>query len=212
MHRPAVHRRDPRLEILTEGIEDVIPGATPAYLTVTVTETFPGAPGPDGGPRTNTWTGTPEGLAQRQFTRLYGRPRTGEPRSPLAQAEDAKRARDILGEVGALMSAGAALESAPWYPCRPGDIVHLHYEAVGDVPLIPARGETYIVGDAGDGLMSLRLLASSAPPTGETGDGEAGCFASEAADCPVYEMWFEAGPHRLTIVRDGRPVHIGGAR
>lgn len=134
--------------------------------------------------------------------------------SPLAQAEDAKRRRDIEGEIGALMAAGSALESAPWYPTRPGDLVHVHYEQAGDMPPF---GETYIVADAGDGLLGMQLLAHTLPETvagmdAETTAAMAGVFAAEAADCPVYELWFEAGPHRLTIVRDGRPVHIGGAR
>ncbi|MEH0547322.1 hypothetical protein QA802_30815 [Streptomyces sp. B21-105] len=197
-------RRDPRLEIITEAIERLIPGATPAFLAVTVTETLPGT-----GEQTHTWTGRPEGLATRVFTALYGRPRTEDQRSPLARAEDAKRARDIVGEAGALMAAGSALESAPWYPCRPGDLVHVHYEAT---PAVPAFGETYIVGDAGDGLMSLQQLAHTLPGTVEDAAGMTGCYAADAADCPVYGLWFEAGPHRLTIVRDGRPVHVGGAR
>lgn len=205
MHRPVVHRRDPRLEIITEAIEGLIPGATPAFLLVTVVEQLPGT----GETSVNTWSGKPEGLATKVFTALYGRPRTEEPRSPLAQAEDAKRARDLLGEIGALTAAGTALESAPWYPCRPGDLVHLHYPAAGD---FPAFGETYIVGDAGDGLMSMQLLAHTLPDTVPYAAGMTGCYASEAGDCPIYELWFEAGPHLLTIVRDGRPVHVGGSR
>ncbi|MDX2681073.1 hypothetical protein [Streptomyces soliscabiei] len=170
------------------------------------------------------WTAT--GLGPREFAGFGGRgwnPATPpewlaqvtartENVSPLAQAEDAKRRRDLGGELGALMQAGAALESAPWYPCRPGDLVHVHHPAVGDVPLVPAWGETYIVGDAGDGLMSLQLLAHTLPDTTPHADGMTGCYAAEGADEPIYEMWFEAGPHLLTIVRDGRPVHVGGAR
>ncbi|MFI1030770.1 hypothetical protein [Streptomyces sp. NPDC020951] len=212
MHRPAVHRRDPRLEIITEAVERLIPRATPAHLTVTVTETLPGTANPDGTPHKHTWTGKPEGLAVKVFTALFGRPRTEEQRSPLAQAEDAKRARDLVGELDALLAGGVALETAPWYPCRPGDLVHVHHRAVGDVPLTPAFGETYIVGDAGDGLMSMQLLAHTLPDTVEHAADMVGCFAAEAADCPVYEVWFEAGAHLLTVVRDGRPVHVGGAR
>ncbi|AVV46431.1 hypothetical protein PYK79_45100 [Streptomyces sp. ID05-04B] len=204
MHRPVVHRRDPRLEIITEAIERLIPGATPAFLLVTVVEQLPGT----GETRVNTWSGKPEGLATKVFTALYGRPRTEEPRSPLVQADDARRAGDLDGETRALMAAGIGLESAPWQPARPGDLVHLHYPASGDVPQF---GETYIVGDAGDGLLSLQLLAHTLPAT-EDVDGMTGCFASDASDQPLYELWFEAGPHLLTIVRDGRPVHVGGAR
>ncbi|MDX2700341.1 hypothetical protein [Streptomyces ipomoeae] len=281
-----MRRDDPRLEIIREAIERLIPRATPAYMTVTVTETLPGTTGHDGQPSKHTWTGRPHALAEEIFTALFGRSRdraeasprvtlsrtealkaitrvlkqpvddvaaadliygralahikdpqeaakpwamqvdvlalriaralpltddSGQ-RSPLAQAEDAKRRRDLTGELGVLMSAGQALESAPWYPCRPGDLVHVHYEAVGDVPLVPAFGETYVIGDAGDGLLSMKFLAHSLPEGTEYAEGMVGCFAAEAADCPVYELWFEAGPHRLTIVRDGRVVHNGGAR
>ncbi|MER6532987.1 hypothetical protein ABT215_04030 [Streptomyces sp900105755] len=201
-------RRDPRLEIITEAVERLVPGATPAFMTVTVTETLPGTSNPDGTPHRHEWSGKPEDLGTRVFTALYGRPRAEETLSPLAQAEDAKRARDIVGEVGILMSAGSGLWSAPWYPARPGDLVHVAYEQAGATPAV---GETYIVGDAGDGLMSLQLLAVSPgrPPEQEQFSGP---YATEAADCPLYGLWFEAGPHRLTVVRDGRPVHIGGAR
>ncbi|PZG97827.1 hypothetical protein C1I97_25160 [Streptomyces sp. NTH33] len=201
--RPTVRRTDPRLQIITETIEGLIPGATPAFLSVDVTETLPGP-----GERRNSWTGRPAALAERVFTALYGRPHVAPEASPLAQADDAKRRRDILGEVGVLMAAGADLESAPWYPVRPGDLVHVHYEAAGQGS---AFGETYIVGPEDGGLMGMTLLAHTLPDaTGS--EGMAGCFAVEAADDPIYELWFEAGPHRLTIVRDGRPVHVGSAR
>jgi hypothetical protein len=271
---------DPTLEIIREAIERLIPGATPAFLGLQLTEKHPAHTA------VNTWSGTPAGLAERIHSALFGRPRTeaqaapramlsrtealktisrvlkqpvedvpaadliygralahvedpeqapkpwamqvdvlalrivgalpltddAGQRSPLAQAEDAKRRRDLVGELDTLMSAGQALESAPWYPCRPGDLVHVHYEAVGDVPLIPAFGETYVIGDAGDGLLSMKLLAHSLADGTEHAEGMVGCFAAEAADCPVYDLWFEGGPHRLTIVRDGRVVHNGGAR
>ncbi|MFI1002023.1 hypothetical protein ACIP10_15515 [Streptomyces galbus] len=202
--RPAVRRVDPRLEIMTETIERLVPGATPAFLSVTVTETLPDTTGHDGEPHKHTWTGPPQALAERLFTALHGRPRTEEPASPLAEAEGAKRRRDIVGEASALMSAGTALESAPWYPCRPGDIIHLHYPPAGD---FPAFGETYLVGDAGDGLMSLQRLAHTWPE--DWSDGSGSGFLVEGADCPIYDLWFEAGPHLLTVVRDGRPVHVG---
>jgi hypothetical protein len=200
-------RRDPRLEIITHAIEGLIPGATPANMTVRVFEDLPNG--------LNIWDGRPDGLAEKVFTALYGRPKDVDDRRPLAQAEDAKRARDIVGEVGALMSAGAALESAPWYPTRPGDLVHVHYEASGR---LPAHGEMYIVGAADDsdstpaGLMSLQLLAHTLPAAIDPAEVGGGCYAVEAVDCPIYELWFEAGPQRLTIVRDGRVVHDGGRR
>ena len=42
--------------------------------------------------------------------------------------------------------------------------------------------------------------------------GMTGCYEAEACDDPLYTPWFEAGPQRLTIIRDGRVVHNGGAR
>jgi hypothetical protein len=203
-------RRNARLDIITRAIEGLIPSAMPANLTVTVTETLPGTVGHDGEPHKHTWSGTPAGLAEKIFTALFGHPKPVDDRSPRARAEDAKRARDLVGELGALTDADSRLTSAPWYPVRPGDLVHVHYEQAG---AFPAFGETYIVGDAGDGLLGMQLLAHTLPAAVDPAEAEgmAGCFASEASDDPLYEAWFEAGPQRLTIVRDGRPVHIGGA-
>lgn len=211
-------RRDPRLKIITETIERLIPGAVPAHLAVTVTETLPGRANPDGTSHKHQWTGRPEGLAEYVFTALYGRSRRPyvargpvDERSPLAQAEEFKRLRNLGGEVGALMAAGTALESAPWYPVRAGDLVHVHYEAT---PTMDAFGETYIVGDAGNGLKSMAWLAHTLPNSTDQllVDAMVGHCAVEGADDPIYDLWFEARPQRLTIVRDGRPVHVGGAR
>jgi len=206
-------RRKVELQIITETIQGLIPGAAPACLTVRVTETLPGTVGHDGEPHKHTWTGSPEGLGERVLTALYGRPGATPQTSPLVQAQDAKRARDLGGEIGALTAADHELTSAPWYPVRPGDLIHVHYrrERAGQMP---AFGETYIVGDAGDGLLSMQLLANTFPDSVDQflASGMVGCFAVEAADDPLYEAWFEAGPHRLAIVRDGRVVHDGGAR
>lgn len=200
-------RRDQRLKIITEAIERLIPGAIPAYLSVRVTDTLPGAMGHDGESHSHTWTGSPAGLAERLFIAVYGSLGAQDPRSPLAQAEDAKRARDLGGEIGALMAADQELTSSPWYPVRPGDLVHVAYE---DTPTLPAFGETYIVGDAGGGLMNMELISHTCrldEPEGMTGH-----CSVDAADDPIYELWFEAGPHRLTIVRDGQAVHDGAVR
>ena len=128
--------------------------------------------------------------------------------SPLAQAEDAKRRRDLPGELGILMGAGAALTSAPWYPARPGDLVHVHYEAAGEMA---AFGETYLVAAGAHGFLTMQLLCHTLPDPEEAG-GMVGCFAVDDDPDPLSDLWFEAGPQRLTIVRDGRPVHIGGVR
>lgn len=195
-----MRRNDPRLQIITETLNGLIPGATPAFLSLQLTETFPLAVRAS----VNTWTGAPSVVAERIFTALYGRPRTELEESPLAQAEGAKRARDLGAEVDVLNRAHRQLISAPWYPLRRGDLVHVHYEAGGEVT---AFGETYVIGDAGDGLMDMLLLAHTLPSESGDVEGMVGCFAVEASDDPVYTPWFEAGPHRLTIVRDGQVVH-----
>ncbi|MFJ3794983.1 hypothetical protein ACIPSJ_01705 [Streptomyces sp. NPDC090088] len=130
-----------------------------------------------------------------------------EPLSPLAQAEEAKRRRDLDGELSALMQGGIDLASAPWYPMRPRDLVHIHYE---NTPTMPVFGETYVIGDAGQGLLSMELLAHTCSL--DEPMGLVGHFAAEATDCPIFEAWFEGGPHRLTIVRDGQVVHDGPSR
>jgi hypothetical protein len=128
-----------------------------------------------------------------------------ENRSPVEQAEDAKRNRDLGGELGALLGGSATLERQPWYPPRPGDVVHVHYEAVGDSP---ASGDTYVIqhNGPGDEWMDLTPLTNTAPPQ-EGG----GYFAVTCDPDPLFQVWMEAGPHRITVVRDGVVVHNGPA-
>lgn len=141
---------------------------------------------------------TPPATAIAVYTALYGRPT--EQASPLQQAEDAKRRRDIGGEIDALMDGQRALESAPWYPARKGDVVHIAYEPVADH--LPPFGETYVVvDDPEEGGLVLKQIAW-------TGSEHAvGYYAPGTVDDPLLEPWMEAGPATLTIVRDGRVVH-----
>lgn len=204
-------RRDSRLTTITEALRTG-PGGN-RRATHRIWGRAAGA-AMDQGADGNVWAAEIHDLALHIFTRLYGRPLDVDDRSALAQADEFRRRRDLGGEIDALVSAGDALESAPWYPARPGDLVHVHFEQAGD---LPPFGETYLVGDAGDGLFSLQLLAHSLPETvpgmdAETTAAMAGGFAAETIDCPFYTPWFEAGPRCLTIIRDGRPVHVGGAR
>ncbi|WP_281155146.1 hypothetical protein [Streptomyces sp. HYC2] len=195
-------RRDSRLTTITEALQKMGPHASAVRLWGRA----PGATGEDGASG-NVWAADVHDVARHVYTRLYGRPDTTPTASPLAQADDAKRRRDIAGEVGALVAAGDDLTSAPWYPVRPGDLVHVHYEAGGEVP---AFGETYIVDAEDGGLMGMRLLANTLPDAPD--EGEADWFAAKSSDDPIFELWFEAGPHRITIVRDGQVVHDGGHR
>ncbi|MFJ2514667.1 hypothetical protein ACIPEL_15235 [Streptomyces griseoviridis] len=193
-----------RTALITLALQDLIPGAHHDHMTVQVAERDPEKNA------VHTWVGTPYAAACRIAEALWGDGGTApEPDvSPLAAAEDAKRRRDLGGEVAALMSGHDRLTTAAWYPARPGDLVHVHYEGVGT---LPAFGETYLVAAGDHGFLTLRLLAHTLPE-GESGDGMVGCFAVEDDPEPLTEVWMEAGPHRLTIVRDGRPVHVGGAR
>lgn len=166
----------------------------------------------DTGAAGNVWVSDPQELAVRIFTRLYGRPDTTIADSPLARADKARHQGDIESEITALMNAGVQLASAPWYPARPGDLVHVHYEQASD---FPAYGETYIVSNAGglnEELLSMQLLTHTCPLMDDQAEASVGFFAVDESQDPLYTAWFEAGPHRLTIVRDGRPVHVGGAR
>lgn len=196
-------RRDVQLAIITETLRQPVPGGAPANLIRGLSY------GDSPEDVTAPWAMEVGMLARRIHTALYGRPDAGDMRSPLEQAEDAKRARDLGGELGALMAGDEALTSAAWYPARHGDLVHVHYEQAGTIPPV---GETYLVEaiDDNEGLFKLRLLCSS--HTDDDADTGVAAFEADAADDPLYELWFEAGPQRLTVVRDGRVVHDGGAR
>lgn len=104
-----------------------------------------------------------------------------------------------------------ALTAAPWYPARPGDILHVHLEAAG---ALPDLGETYIVEPAAaapPGMLQLRLLAAADSHGTDLSTYE-GPFAGAPDSDPLAVAWMEAGPHRLTVVRHGRVVHQGGVR
>ncbi|MFE9296565.1 hypothetical protein [Streptomyces niveus] len=155
-------------------------------------------------------------LAKKIHDRLFGGQGPADapppdPRelSPVAAAEDAKRRRDLSGEIDALMGGERALKTAPWYPSLAGDLVHVHYEAAGHG--LPAWGETYEVIEDPEFAEDMRLRLVH-----HTAQGDAaimtGAWAKESGDIdPLYDMWFEAGPAVLTIVRDGRVVHLGPA-
>ncbi|WP_406262520.1 hypothetical protein OIA45_39635 [Streptomyces chartreusis] len=194
-------RRDPRLETITQVLR--LPRVRRPFVGRELREPVLRL---EGG--RNEWSASVPQVAEAIYTALYGRPDTTPQPSPVQQADDAKRRRDIAGEIGALMSGHAALTSAPWYPARPGDLVHVHYEAA-----VAVFGETYLVAPGfADGFLSMQLLCHTLPADTEFLAGMVGCFAVDDDPDPLAGLWTEAGPQRLTIVRDGRPVHIGGAR
>ncbi|MET4927624.1 hypothetical protein P3L51_35590, partial [Streptomyces sp. PSRA5] len=156
-------------------------------------------------------------LALRVHDRLFGgrAPADAPPPDPrelgpVAAAEDAKRRRDIHGEIDALMGGERALKTAPWYPVRNGDIVHVHIEGGADPGSPPAWGETYVV-EARDGYPEALQLCLVHHTATDGADDMTGAYAPGDYGDPLYELWFEAGPARLTIMRDGRVVHLGPA-
>ncbi|MFJ1839901.1 hypothetical protein ACIOJ9_39330 [Streptomyces sp. NPDC088175] len=125
-----------------------------------------------------------------------------ENRSPLARAEEAKRRRDLGGELDALVGGHRALTEAPWYPSRPGDQLLITLEATDRAP---RTTELYEVIEGGDG-MELHLV--QAEPEGAEGGWYAGPPEMYGAD-PIETPWMEAGPGQLTVTREGVIVHQG---
>jgi protein involved in polysaccharide export with SLBB domain len=106
--------------------------------------------------------------------------------SPLSRTADAKRHRDLAAEVSILTDANADLESQPWYPLQPGDVVLL---AMPGGPEF--YGETYV--GRNDGFETVLECVSATE-------------AVQAVEVSFYDLWFEAGPDVLTIIRAGRVV------
>lgn len=199
----AMARSDTELEIIAGALCELVHGAAAAHLTMTVAERGP-AFAADCDRIGSVWEGSVWAAAEHVRTRLYGRPTTvaAAAASPLERAEEAKRSRDIVGEVTALQAGDWALQQAPWYPAQLGDLVIVHMDATDRMP---ATGDTYVVVKTDDtGELVLQHLHYSGPD-----DSGGGWYAPGCPDDPVNEPWMEAGQHRLTIVRDGRVVHDG---
>ncbi|WP_331750808.1 MULTISPECIES: hypothetical protein [unclassified Streptomyces] len=128
---------------------------------------------------------------------------SGAALSPLGRAGEAKRRRDLVGEVEALVGGHRALTSAPWDPSRPGDRLLVTVEAAGQSP---RSTELYEVVEGGGDGTELRLV--SITPEGAAGGWYAGPPELYGAD-PVETPWMEAGPDRLTITRNSVIVHQG---
>ncbi|MGW7201849.1 hypothetical protein, partial [Streptomyces chryseus] len=210
--RGALMRRDARLQTITETLRKPLPHLPAADMICGATvPDIAAARAADGtlAEECRPWAMAAVMLAHH-INAALDRLGDGDQASPLARAQGAKRDGDLAGELAALRDADATLNAAPWYPARHGDIVHVAYEQAGHCP---AAGETYLVESHavlegrqdGDDLFRLRLLAHTHAPGPET--DTAAAFTVEAVDCPLYDLWFEAGPQRLTVVRDGRIVH-----
>lgn len=115
--------------------------------------------------------------------------------SPLSRATDAKHRRDLAAEVSILTDANADLESQPWLPLQPGDVVLV---ALPGGPEF--FGETYVGRYDSFGTVLECVSATEAVQTVEVS---------------LHDLWFEAGHNVLTIIRAGRVVFgtpvVGGA-
>jgi hypothetical protein len=136
----------------------------------------------------------------------------GEP-SPLAVAEDAKRRRDLAGEIGALTRADADLQRQPWAPLQPGDVVLSYLPASADMP---AYGTTYLAVDEDTDLAGNAMLreVSHTRPAFDDADPDACPPEDDTVPLPdrfdlvpFYDLWFEHGPGELVVVRGGAVVH-----
>lgn len=126
------------------------------------------------------------------------------PESPLSKAEDAKRRRDIGGEIRELGDGHDALTGAPWYPAQVGDRLLVTYE---ETEQDPRWTETYEVAEGDGGALALRPVGHTAPD-----DSLAGWFAGPPevyGGDPFETPWMEAGPDSLTVTRGGEIVHQG---
>jgi hypothetical protein len=204
MSNYSAERHQAHLDTIRRALDELIPRAVSANLSVTVTETL--HEDPDGIQSFHTWQGPTTAVAERVFTALYGQ--AGQdlaPASPVEQAAAAKSARDLGGEIGALMAGAEDLANQPWYPPRPGDLIHLAYKGFG----LPTHGETYAITqtpEASADFMDMSLLHTSYPDS-----SFAGCYAVSMDPDPLMEMWMEAGSYRLTVMREGVVVHNGPA-
>lgn len=123
----------------------------------------------------------------------------GEQLSPRQAAEDAKARRDLGAELGVLTAADDDLRAQPWFPIQPGDVVCWSIDMLDG----SRYGETLVAVDdpdwsteAGASLRKVSATAESAKPTSDGPDYE-----------DFYDIWFEAGPAKIAIIRHGHLVH-----
>lgn len=133
-------------------------------------------------------------------------PRPDGQQSPRRAAEDAKVRRDLGAEIAVLTDADSDLRARPWFPIQVGDVV------CWSVDLPDGRyGETLIAVDepnwsteAGAPLRKVSATRLDQDSRWEYED--------------FYDIWFEAGPSKIAIIRHGHLVHgtvhavNGGAR
>lgn len=139
-------------------------------------------------------------------------PGNGSASSPRALAEDAKRRRDIDGEISTLRAADQELRNQPWFPIQAGDVV------VWSVDLPGGRhGETLLAVEDPDyptqGGAPLKKVSETLHDLGDDADEDqdAELDDEQPVSLPGYEdfydLWFEAGPSSVAVIRQGQLVH-----
>jgi hypothetical protein len=136
--------------------------------------------------------GDEENRARRFLTSAGVRTAAAVPApSPLAAAEDAKRARDLAGEIDILTGADAELRRQRWTPLRPGDIVLSYLPGTIDVP---AYGQTFLAVDDtdADGNALLREVSANQDPSGDVP-------APRDPDAVEYLLRYDTGDQRWVL-------------
>jgi len=130
-------------------------------------------------------------------------PRSAERPSPRRAAEDAKARRDLGAELDILTTADSDLRAQPWFPIQPGDVVCWSIDMLDG----SRYGETLVAVDdpswstgAGAPLRKVSATADSAKPATE---GQ----SSEPDYEDFYDIWFEAGPAKVSVIRHGHLVN-----
>lgn len=135
--------------------------------------------------------------------------------SPREAAEQAKSRRDIGGELDALMAADRELRAQPWFPIQPGDVVCWSI----DMPDGGRHGETLLAvhdpdwsTEAGAPLRKVsetpyELIGAAEDDLDDDGADEPPNQGRVHDYQDFYDIWFEAGPARIAVIRHGRRVH-----
>ena len=129
-------------------------------------------------------------------------------RSPLAAAEDARRRRDLGGEIGALMAGARDLAAQPWAPLRPGDVVLCWLAGIG-------YGQTYLATtEIGyDGHADLREISTTeaTDDANEPGESDESEFLLRY-DIPDGQWLLARGPVLLDWLNDVHPSAVTTAQ
>lgn len=138
-------------------------------------------------------------------------PDAADSRSPRERVRLAEAARDLFGQVDALVDGVAELMRQSWYPLVEGDVVLWAAAAYG---LPPGPGTTYVALAERDaaGCALLRPVSSTGEGDDEDQDDdqaltEQDWYGVPAAAIELVELWMESERDEITVIRGGRVVH-----